>query len=213
MLRGIAVRVAAFCAAGALVLGPSGAGSQAYGDLALAWTVGDYRSPLLCEVDGTPFRVLRRIRVSPKRLQQGQRPTIRVQFYDLESPEETRCYSEEGAGEENLIGTLEVVHESRRDRTDIAEREFTDMLRREGGFGFKVKRGRLRMGTPGAAPESLAVVDFKGGSLEVHEVERGQDAYRKLLDFGERRKLTFRLKAPDGTSLRFDLAQMDGGPG
>lgn len=183
------------------------AAAQAFGDLALAWTLGDFRSPLLCEVEGSPFRVLRRVRISPRRAT-GHRPTVRVQFYDLDSPGETRCYSEEGEPEQNLIGVLEIIHEARRDRTDLAEREFTELLRREGGFRFKIKTGVLRQGTPGVDPEDLALVDYSEGTLEVRQVERGQDAFRRLADFGDRRKLTLRIEAPDGTTLRFDLAQL-----
>jgi hypothetical protein len=38
-------------------------------------------------------------------------------------------------------------------------------------------------------------------------VQRGSDAYRRLADFGQRRKLHLLLEAPDGTRLGFDLVQ------
>ena len=38
-------------------------------------------------------------------------------------------------------------------------------------------------------------------------VDRGTDAYRRLADFGDRRKLGLVLEAPDGTRLSFDLVQ------
>ena len=74
-------------------------------------------------------------------------------------------------------------------------------LRKEGGFQFQIRAGRLRLGAPGKPASALREVDFSGGTADIRKVERGSDAFRRLADFGERRKLSLALEAPDGTRL------------
>ncbi len=94
-----------------------------------------------------------------------------------------------------------------RSRPDTAAHDFQAALRRQGGFEFQIRAGRLRLGEPGKPPDALREVDFKGGTAEIRRVERGSDAHRRLADFGERRKLSLNLEAPDGTRLGLDLVQ------
>jgi len=175
--------------------------------MALAWAQGDFRSPLICELDKTPRRALRRIRISagPRA---SHRPMDRLVFYDLEAPTETRCHNETGRVEPNIVGTLSIVHESRNDRPDLAEHDFAQELRRTGGFSFRVASGLLRIGEPGAPREELETVDFKGGSLTLRTVKRGSDAYRRLADLPALRKLGMELVAPDATRVELDLVQL-----
>jgi hypothetical protein len=63
------------------------------------------------------------------------------------------------------------------------------------------------LGEPGEAASTLREVDFRGGTADIRKVERGSDAFRRLAEFGQRRKLSLRLEAPDGTRLSFDLVQ------
>jgi hypothetical protein len=179
-------------------------------ELALQWMHGDFRAPLICEIEGRPHRVVRRVRILPSR-QLTHRPTNRVVFYDLEAPEPTRCHDEKGAPEENVLGALSLVHESRRDRPDTASHDFADGLRRSGGFDFRIAEGALRLGEPGSPLESYRSVDFANGTVEAREVRPGSDAWRRLGDFGPRRKLSLTLVARDGTRLAFDLAELEPG--
>jgi hypothetical protein len=130
----------------------------------------------------------------------------RLAFFDLEAPEGTRCHDETGGEQPNAIGSLALDLEVRA-RPDTAQRDFELALRREGGFDFRIRAGKLRLGAPGEPSSALREVDFRGGKAEIRKVERGSDAFRRLADFGPRRKLTLLLEAPDGTRLSFDLVQ------
>ncbi len=171
--------------------------------LALGWSRGDYRAPLICEMEGSPHRGLRRVLISPG--PRHARPaTNRMVLYDLEVPPETRCYKETGEVEPNAIGTL-YFHFPSISRTDTAQRDFQQTLRREGGFDFQVKSGKLRVGDAGLAPEGLPEVDFRGAKARIATVKRGTDAWRRLSSFSGQRKLTLSLEARDGTRLDLDL--------
>jgi hypothetical protein len=130
----------------------------------------------------------------------------RLALFDLEAPEGTRCHDETGGEQPNAIGSLALVLGVRA-RPDTAQRDFALALRREGGFQFQIRTGRLRLGAPGGAASALREVDFSGGTADLRKVDRGSDAFRRLVEFGERRKLSLVLEAPDGTRLSFDLVQ------
>ncbi len=196
-----AARVATFL--GALLACATPAVAQAdLGELALGWTHGDFRSPIICDVEGKSGRVLRRVEVGVDR-RITYRPTNSMIFHDLEAPGETHCYRDDGHEEPNVIGSLRFIFEGRRGRSDTAARDFQDTLRREGGFDFVVARGRLRVGKPGA--EEMRTVDFSGATARFEPVRRGSHAYNRLAEFGPRHKLSLTVTAKDGTELQFDL--------
>ena len=92
-------------------------------------------------------------------------------------------------------------------RPDTARRDFAAALRREGGFDFEIREGRVqlqRVGDPDAEPRR---VDFASGVLRVRTVPRGSDIERRLLDLGGQRRLTLSLEAKDGTTVRFHVVQ------
>jgi hypothetical protein len=182
-----------------------GGRSPGLSQLALEWTRGEYRAPLICEIDGVPYRALRRVLVGPGP-RSSPTPMNRLTLFDLEAPERTRCHDETGVVQPNAIGSLGLVLEAR-SRPDEARRDFDAALRKEGGFEFRIRAGRLRMGAPGEPTTKLREVDFRGGTADIRQVERGSDAFRRLAEFGERRKLGLVLEAPDGTRLRLDLVQ------
>ncbi len=130
----------------------------------------------------------------------------RLAFFDLETPKGTRCHDETGGEEPNLIGSLALALEDY-SRRDTVRRDFDTALRREGGFDFQIRAGRLRLGAPGEETSTLPEVDFSGGTAKIRRVERGSDAFRRLAEFGQLRKLRLVLEAPDGTRLSFDLVQ------
>ncbi|MDP6540943.1 MAG: hypothetical protein QF410_15465 [Planctomycetota bacterium] len=173
--------------------------------LALLWAQGNYRAPMICEIEGQPRRALRRlvIRTGPRT---ATRALDRLTLFDLEAPEATRCYGEAGNDQPNLIGSLTLVYDGR-DDPDLAKRDFEDRLRREGGFTFRIFAGRLRIGAPGAPAESLETVDFKDGTVTLEAVRRGSDAFRRLAEFGPRDKRVLHLAAPDGRRWSLDLVE------
>jgi hypothetical protein len=173
--------------------------------LALQWSRGDFRAPVVCEIDGVAHRGLRRVLVSP-----GPRhldPAVnRLRFYDLEVPPGSRCVTEWGEAP-NVIGSLTFLRRGT-SRVDTAEHDFRSALRREGGFEYEIPSGRLKVG-PSHDPEALHEVDFGGGRLRLTQVERGSDAWRRLAEFTTPVKRQLELEAPDGTRLTFDLVQFE----
>ena len=175
-------------------------------ELAFAFVQGDFRAPLTCLVEGTPRQALRRIRIQPASAQTA-RPAVRVTFVDLEAPPGTRCTSISGEAEPNVIGTLELVWTTR-SRPDTGEVDFRNLLRREGGFDFKIDSGRLRLGPVEAGKDGERVVDFASGKARVEPVTPGSDAARRLAGLPGRRQLVLRVAAPDEPSLSFDLVEL-----
>jgi hypothetical protein len=173
--------------------------------LALLWTRGDFRAPLVCEIDGEARRGFRRIQVGagPQGLQP---PANRVRFHDLEVPPGSRCIAEARGPVPNVSGSL-TFRRRGPSRVDTARHDFEQKLRREGGFDFEVLGGRLRAG-PSEDPAAAREIEMKGGRVRFVEVERGSDAWRRLVEFPGRR-LRLLVEAPDGTALEFDLVDLE----
>jgi hypothetical protein len=185
----------------------AGAAAQGVRELAFAYAQGDFRAPLTCLVDGTPRQALRRVRIHPGP-RQAARPSLRLTFYDLDAPAGTRCSSISGQAEPNVIGTLELVWDART-RPDTGEVDFRNLLRREGGFDFKIESGRLRVGDVEAGRPGERVVDFASGRARVEPVTPGSDAARRLAGFGGHRQLGLTIAAPAPTRLSFDLVELE----
>jgi hypothetical protein len=173
--------------------------------LALEWARGDFRSPLVCEIDGAPRLGLRRVTIElgPPTL---ERPAAHLRFFDLEVPNGTRCGTETEKDVPNAIGTLSLAHRGR-SRPDTAAHDFSSTLRREGGFEYEIVSGRLDL-QPAHDPGATRRVDFRGGRAFLGEVKRGTDAWRRLAEYPVPRKLTLRVEAPDGSSLALDLVEL-----
>lgn len=180
-------------------------------DLALAWLLGDFRSPLVCEIGDDHRRVLRRVLIRPSSRRAAE-PHSRVTLFDLEAPSGTHCIQEHGGEAQNLIGTL-ALRSDERGQPDTALYNFQANLRRDGGFEYQITGGQLQVGPAGAPDEELVAVDFTGGTAQVLEVKRGSDAFRRLADFGGTRQRVLELAAPDdGPRVRLELVEI-GGPG
>lgn len=198
----------------ALALGAAGgAKGQAAGGgpdlnlLALDWARGQYGSPVVCEVDGAPVRAVRRVLIAPVPAKEAERGAAdRIQFPDPEARGATRCFSELG-GEEPLVDGALTIALPGRSRPDTARYDFHAALRRDEGFRFDIRSGRLTVkgwGPGSAEPKS---VDFTGGRASLRTIPVGSDAERLLRGFESPRRLTLDLEAPDGTALHFPLFQ------
>jgi hypothetical protein len=172
--------------------------------LALQWGRGEFRSPLVCEIDGTAHRGLRRLLITsgPRHLDP---PVNRLRFFDLEVPAGTHCVTAMGDAP-NVLGSLAVLHRGP-SRVDTADHDFASALRRERGFEYEIVQGILKLGAS-ADPDALREVDFSGGRARLTTIQRGSDAYRRLADLSGR-KLQLVLEASDGTRLQFDLVQRE----
>ena len=196
-----------------LLLGVQPAASQSGGagglpdlvDLALGWARGEYRAPLVCTFGGEPRRGLRKVVIAPGRPTTGAR-VDRIRFFDLAPGRASRCVNALGEPEPNLEGSVLITLRAR-SRPDVANRDFKEALRRDGGFDFAVVSGVLRI-TPisadGARPRT---VDFAGGTARLAAVRRGSDAARMLADFRSPRKLVLTLRSPGGEEIRLHLFQ------
>lgn len=208
MARRVLVPTAALALALPLATLATGAGAQGrdLAELALLWAQGEFRAPIVCTIAGDAHRALRRLRITagPRH---ATRPTARVVIDDLEAPPDTRCTDPTGREEPNVVGQVVLTFERGHARPDTASYDFQSTLRREGGFVYVIKAGRLRLGPPGGA---LVEHDLAGGEARLHLVEPGSDAARRLAEFGPRRKLRLELDAPEAPELVFELVQIDG---
>jgi hypothetical protein len=173
--------------------------------LALLWSRGDFRAPLVCEIEGEAHRGFRRVLVEAGPPQVV--PEVnRLRLYDLEVPPGSKCVTETRGATPNVVGVLSFLRRGR-SRPDTAQRDFSASLRKDGGFSFEVVSGRLRVG-PSEDPEAQRVVDFRGGEVRFEEIRRGSDAWRRMADLPASRKLNLQLEAKDGTRLEFDLVAL-----
>jgi hypothetical protein len=166
-------------------------------DLARAWTYGEWATPLVCELDGEPRRGLRRILVGPASRDLVPRANKLV-FEPLQLPPGTRCTIDTGEVQPDVVGAL-YFHLEAHSRPDISDHDFQEALERDGGFGFKVKRGTLQIDGRG--------IDFAGGSARFERARPGSDAWRRLQDLPSAQKVVLTLEAKDGTRLAFDLVR------
>ncbi len=177
--------------------------------MALAWSRGRFASPLVCEGPNGLEKTLRRIVVSPG-ARHRRPPENRIQLLGIEVEGAERCFATLGGDQPDVEGVLLFQYPSY-GRPDLASHEFQSALRRDGGFEYRIRAGRLRIAAPDADDEAAGVrqVDFAGGKLGVHAVRPGSDADRVLADFPGARKLTRRLAALDGTQLELHMIQYD----
>lgn len=174
--------------------------------LALDWARGTFGAPLVCEVEGSPLRAVRRVTIAPE-TGSDRGPMDRIHFPDPEAPGATRCFSELGADEPLVSGAL-LISLPGRSRPDTARYDLESALKRQRGFDFDVREGKLAVRGWGPGQEEPTTVDFAGGVARLHLVQPGSDAERLLRSFTSKRKLVLSLEAKDGTVLRFHLFQV-----
>jgi hypothetical protein len=174
--------------------------------LSLDWARGNYGAPLVCEVEGSPVRAVRRVLIAPVP-GSDRGPMDKIQFPDPEAKGATRCFSELGVDEPLVDGSLTISLPGR-SRPDTARYDFGSALRRENGFRFDVRSGKLSVKGWGPGNDETKLVEFTGGHASLHGVAPGSDAERLLRSFTSPRKLILEIEAPDGTKLSFALFQI-----
>jgi len=174
--------------------------------LALDWARGNYGSPFVCQVSGAPVRAVRHVQIVPAPSDRGA--MARIQFPDPEAPGATRCFSELGSDEPLVDGNV-LISLPGRSRPDTARHDLADALRRESGFRYDIRSGKLSVKGWGAGSDEPRSIDFEGGHVSLHEVRPGTDPERLLRSFDSPRKLTLEIESPDGeTVLHFPLFQV-----
>jgi hypothetical protein len=180
-----------------------GARQPTLSDLSLQWAAGEFGSPLICHIDGQPLRGLRRISIAPPPRQ--QKPAVmRITFVDLKTEEASRCFTELEGDVPNVLRWIDIRLPGRH-RTDTAQRDFRDALRRKRGFVFDISGGTLGVQPVTQPPSKVKPVRFSGGTARLVVVKAGSDSARLLGGFPTPRKLLLELEAKDGTKLSFPL--------
>lgn len=172
-------------------------------ELAIDWALGRFGSPLICQIEGTPVRGMRRLQVvnGPRQLRS---PLARIIFVSMEVEAATRCFTETEKSAPNISGTLEIRFPGAA-RRDTAHREFKTLLRREGGVEFDISGGVLRLQEVGVATNAARDVDFRGGKARFGLVRPGTDVERLLSAIKSPRKLDLVITARDGTLVKLPL--------
>ncbi len=176
-------------------------------DMALDWSRGRFASPLICELEGELVRGIRRVLITPG--PSYQRPRMnRIIFVDLEVDGASRCFVELAGDVPNVTGSVQIHLLSSR-RSDTAQRDFRESLRRKRGFEFRIAAGGLKLQPVTQPPSPARGLDFSGGRATLRTMEPGSDESRLLSPFPSPRKLLLELSARDGTKLSFPLYMTD----
>ena len=138
-------------------------------------------------------------------LRQNERKEITRQ--DLEADEASRCATDLGEVQPNILGEIQIRLPGSYSARDTATREFKDALRRQRGFDFVVPSGHLRLIPIGIGEEAgtSRELDFRGGAAKLHLAAIGDDATRALKEFPAERLVTLELVTRNGESLSFPL--------
>ncbi len=181
---------------------PAQEARRSLGELALAWSQGDFRGPMVCDVEGAPRRAIRSLRIRKPRGPVRQ-PTNELVFEPLPA---AHCRSELGPIEPHVEGSVRFVFRGRHNRPDTAGHDFRDALRRNNGFSFPIATGTLRIRDDPREP--LREIQFRRGTIRLERVAPGSDIGRLFREYGAFPKRTLTLEAPDGTRLVFHLVQV-----
>ena len=176
-------------------------------DLSLDWARGRFATPVICEFQGRPVRGIRRVLIGPGPAR-VQPPVGKIVFVDLEADEASRCFTELGGDSPNITGSVQIRLLGKW-RSETAERDMREQLRRKQGFEYDVPAGALRIGAIGQPASPSRVVDFRGGTATLRALDPGSDSERLLAAFDSPRKLMLELSARDGTKLAFPLYMTD----
>ncbi len=194
----------AFVAAGAV---HAQGAAPTLADLSLDWARGRFATPVICEFAGEPVRGIRRILIAPGP-PHVQPPVGKLVFVDLDADDASRCFTDLGGESPNITGSVQIRLRGKW-RSETAERDFREQLRRKQGFEYEIPAGGLRVETVTEPASPSRVVDFRGGTVSLRVLDPGSDSERLLADFDSPRKLLLELSARDGTKFSFPLYMTD----
>ena len=173
-------------------------------DLVAQWSVGSFRSPLMCELDGELVRGVRRV-IIRSRAMLGNAPETSIEFVDIQAGEATRCLDATGARVPNLIGKLELKRPGGHRHPETAKRDFKRALRQEKGFTYQIRTGVLAVQAVESPPVEPQLRDLQGGTLTLSRVYPATDAARALAEFRSGRKLLLTLEFSDDEKIILPL--------
>jgi hypothetical protein len=172
-------------------------------DLVVEWARGRYASPVMCELEGSLVRGIRRVIIGGERMP-GRTVTLELQFIDMRPGEATRCVNATGRPQPNALGKLQLRLPGH-PHPETAKRDFKQTLKQERGFDFEIAAGRLKLQSVAVPPAEPRVVDFRGGHASIGLVQPATDAERELRDFKSPRKLVLELESPKGDALKLPI--------
>jgi hypothetical protein len=167
--------------------------------MALAWSMGIYKGPVLCPLPEGPRRIARTVSIQPPR-REGHRLMFDAKIDSLDVPG-VRCTNELGEAEPDIVGAFRIALQGHA-RPDVARKDFQTAMKREGGFTFEVPSGFVEIREPDGAARRVGMA---GGSAQLTRIPPGSDAARMIGDVGGKPRRTLTLEAPDGTRLVFQL--------
>ena len=176
-------------------------------DVAVAWARGSYGSPLICEIDGSPVRGMRRLQITP--FVQAGRPTeAKIIFAAMDVEPGTRCFTDLGAAAPNLAGWVRLRLQGK-SHADSVKRDFQQMLKRREGVRFDVSAAQLRIEEPREGDAEWKRVGLRGATAELRLVRPGTDDARLLADFSAPKKLRLEIRDGDNPVVTLPLFLVD----
>ncbi len=176
-----------------------GGGEPTLQEMALAWSMGIYKGPVLCPLPEGPRRVARTVSIQPPR-REGHRLMFDAKIESLDVPG-VSCTNDLGGAEPDVVGAFRIGLHGHA-RPDVARKDFQAAMKRDGGFTFEVPSGFVEIREPDGAARR---VPMGGGTARLTRIPPGSDAARMIGDVGGKPRRTLTLEAPDGTRLVFPL--------
>jgi len=179
--------------------------------LVVNWAMGQYASPIFCEIDGQLIRGVRRVLLKPHQTF-GRPVNLEVHFIDLQPDEATRCVNSIGKEQPNILGKVRLQIPGK-PHPETAKRDFKRRLKRDKSFELEIVDGRLKLQNVAIPSPPATVENFRGGQASLGPAMPATDAARELSLFKSQRKMLLTLKSPGGTLIELPLfLREDTGP-
>ncbi|MAJ58866.1 MAG: hypothetical protein CBC48_02220 [bacterium TMED88] len=171
--------------------------------LVVNWAMGQYASPIFCEINGQLIRGVRRVLLKPHQTF-GRPVNLEVHFIDLQPDEATRCVNSIGKSQPNILGKIRMQIPGN-PHPETAKRDFKRRLKRDKSFDLEIVDGRLKLQEVAIPTPSAKVENFRGGQATLGPAMPATDAARELALFKSQRKMVLTLKSPGGTLIELPL--------
>ncbi|MCH2187611.1 hypothetical protein MK280_17290 [Myxococcota bacterium] len=171
--------------------------------LVVNWAMGQYASPILCEIVGRLIRGVRRVILKPHQTF-GRPVNLEVHFIDLQPEDATRCVNSIGKTQPNIWGKVWLQIPGK-PHPETAKRDFKRRLKRDKAFDLEIADGRLKLQGVAIPTPKATVESFRGGRATLGPAMPATDAARELALFKSQRKMLLTLESPSGTVLELPL--------